>query len=619
MVDLNTTEPTVRCHCLPLHQCPNRNLMCVSTTGCFHSLLLDTSLQYVVTEHRGCFPNHTNQVDLHCREPPLINPLVYCCSAVDGDYCNLNLAPHLPRSRLAALFSLSDNIMLIMAFLLPLGTLLCGLVAIGLFWQCVLRKRLERHSLPVGLYPRYCSRTRRNTILSAFLSKYLSCFREGKVDLDRCSEGQQLALSCVDKPRELISCTSGSGSGLPFLVQRTIARHVQLEMCIGKGRFGEVWRALCQGELVAVKIFSSRDESSWARETEVYNAGLLHHPNLLAYYASDMISRGGCTQLWLITAYHQHGSLHDYLSHETLSLSDSFRLARSIAAGLAFLHTEIRGFQSKPAIVHRDIKSKNVLVRDDKEACIADLGLALLQPKFGNGISGNFQTSRIGCDTTSGATESYHLGLSSPGAPQPAGPRVGTKRYMSPELLMAVEPLRSSVTVYPDSSLELSGENLLIGTVIPYLPFEVYQAADVYAMSLVFWELLRCTRGSDKNNPSVEGYQIPYQDMVPTDPTFSQMRSVVCDNYPEDGTQSTDDVCSPADQKNTLINGAISVNHGRRPPISDRWLDDPYLLRATHIIQECWHWNWSSRLPALRVRKNLEVLESSLVNLTRDT
>ena len=62
---------------------------------------------------------------------------------------------------------------------------------------------------------------------------------------------------------------SGSGSGLPLLLQRTVARQVVLKECIGKGRFGEVRRGVWRGSHVAVKIFSSLDEKSWVREVEV--------------------------------------------------------------------------------------------------------------------------------------------------------------------------------------------------------------------------------------------------------------------------------------------------------------------------------------------------------------
>lgn len=66
------------------------------------------------------------------------------------------------------------------------------------------------------------------------------------------------------------SVTSGSGSGLPLLIQRTLAKQVSLVECIGRGRYGEVWRGVWHGESIAVKIFYSRDEESWKRETEIF-------------------------------------------------------------------------------------------------------------------------------------------------------------------------------------------------------------------------------------------------------------------------------------------------------------------------------------------------------------
>ncbi len=52
----------------------------------------------------------------------------------------------------------------------------------------------------------------------------------------------------------------------------------------GKGRYGEVWRGTWLGESVAVKIFSSRDEQSWFRETEIYNTVQLRHENILGKF-----------------------------------------------------------------------------------------------------------------------------------------------------------------------------------------------------------------------------------------------------------------------------------------------------------------------------------------------
>ena len=138
---------------------------------------------------------------------------------------------------------------------------------------------------------------------------------------------------------------SGSGAGNPLLVQRSIARQVNLVECVGEGRYGEVWRGLWRGENVAVKIFSSRDEKSWFRESDIYQTVMLRHENILGFIASDNKDDITWTQLWLVTDYHEHGSLFDYLSSHSLSPQTMVRMALSIATGLTHLHLDINGTQ----------------------------------------------------------------------------------------------------------------------------------------------------------------------------------------------------------------------------------------------------------------------------------
>ncbi|GAB1288179.1 Bone morphogenetic protein receptor type-1B [Apodemus speciosus] len=269
--------------------------------------------------------------------------------------------------------------------------------------------------------------------------------------------------------RDLIeqSQSSGSGSGLPLLVQRTIAKQIQMVKQIGKGRYGEVWMGKWRGEKVAVKVFFTTEEASWFRETEIYQTVLMRHENILGFIAADIKGTGSWTQLYLITDYHENGSLYDYLKSTTLDAKSMLKLAYSSVSGLCHLHTEIFSTQGKPAIAHRDLKSKNILVKKNGTCCIADLGLAV---KF---IS---DTNEVDI---------------------PPNTRVGTKRYMPPEVL--------------DESLNRNH-------------FQSYIMADMYSFGLILWEIARrCVSGG-----IVEEYQLPYHDLVPSDPSYEDMREIVC-------------------------------------------------------------------------------------------
>lgn len=88
-------------------------------------------------------------------------------------------------------------------------------------------------------------------------------------------------------------------------------------------------------------------------------------------------------EFWLITAYHPHGSLCDYLKSHQVTWEELCKISESMVRGLMHLHEEISGpksdgLKTKPAIAHRDFKSKNVLLKSDMTACIADFGLGLI-------------------------------------------------------------------------------------------------------------------------------------------------------------------------------------------------------------------------------------------------
>ena len=85
----------------------------------------------------------------------------------------------------------------------------------------------------------------------------------------------------------------------------------------------------------------------------------------LGFIAADNKDNGTWTQLWLVTDYHENGSLCDYLKNVPLTIPAMLQMAYTVSAGLAHLHMEVHGTSGKPAIAHRDLKSQNILVKRD--------------------------------------------------------------------------------------------------------------------------------------------------------------------------------------------------------------------------------------------------------------
>ena len=156
---------------------------------------------------------------------------------------------------------------------------------------------------------------------------------------------------------------------------------VQLLEVRATGRFGCVWKAqMASGVTVAVKVFPPHERQSWSTECNFYNL-VGCHENILRFLGSDLHGN----DLWLLTEFHEHGSLYDHLKGNAISIQEAVTIARSMCHGLAFLHSVVG---SKPIVAHRDFKSRNVLLRDNFTACIADFGLALLLDQYPGDVHG---------------------------------------------------------------------------------------------------------------------------------------------------------------------------------------------------------------------------------------
>lgn len=159
---------------------------------------------------------------------------------------------------------------------------------------------------------------------------------------------------------------------------------IELDEMVGKGQFAEVWRAKLshshsgQYETVAVKIFPCEEYSSWKNESQIFTDTSLRHDSVLQFLTAEDRGTGPRREYWLITAYHSRGNLKDYLSRHVLSWMDLQKMAGSLVSGVAHLHSDYTACgRPKIPIAHRDIKSTNVLVKNEQECVLCDFGIAI--------------------------------------------------------------------------------------------------------------------------------------------------------------------------------------------------------------------------------------------------
>ncbi|XP_059072337.1 putative serine/threonine-protein kinase, partial [Cryptomeria japonica] len=153
---------------------------------------------------------------------------------------------------------------------------------------------------------------------------------------------------------------------------------------LGEGGFGEVFKGtLKNGKDVAVKKLilgqSARAVSEFEREVKLISN--VHHKNLVRLLGC---CRQGQERL-LVYVYMPNSSLDRKLFGEQrnpLSWKERFKIILGTARGLAYLHEEFH-----VRIIHRDIKSSNILLDQNFEAKLADFGLARLLPNDKSHVS----------------------------------------------------------------------------------------------------------------------------------------------------------------------------------------------------------------------------------------
>ncbi|CAI9286761.1 unnamed protein product [Lactuca saligna] len=219
-------------------------------------------------------------------------------------------------------------------------------------------------------------------------SKLIIKVVEGKLDDDTSPSGSN----------ESSTGTSGSGSGSDVASSSMSAESLKnigwgrwfslneleiatnrfaAENVIGEGGYGVVYRGVLQdGSTVAVKnLLDNRGQAEKEFKVEVEAIGKVRHKNLVGLIG---FCAEGAKRL-LVYEYVDNGNLEQWLHGDTgptnppLTWEIRMKIAIGTAKGLAYLHEGL-----EPKVVHRDVKSSNILVDKNWNAKVADFGLSKL-------------------------------------------------------------------------------------------------------------------------------------------------------------------------------------------------------------------------------------------------
>jgi non-specific serine/threonine protein kinase len=161
-----------------------------------------------------------------------------------------------------------------------------------------------------------------------------------------------------------------------------IISHYNILEKLGEGGMGVVYKAQDTklDRIVALKFLPKHllcDEEAKTRFAhEAKAASALDHQNIATIYEIDEVE-GEC---FISMAYIEGKSLKELIKEKTLSIEEILNISTQIAEGLNAAH--------KKGVIHRDVKSDNVMITPEGVAKITDFGLAKLKDVPGLTVSG---------------------------------------------------------------------------------------------------------------------------------------------------------------------------------------------------------------------------------------
>jgi hypothetical protein len=164
----------------------------------------------------------------------------------------------------------------------------------------------------------------------------------------------------------------------PIVITNRIPyNEIRVANCISKGGFGLVYSGVYNRRRVAIKKIRP-DRAGDIKMIEAFLKEIclmatLHHPHIVEFVG---VSWDSLRNLSAVTEFMDRGDLRDVLHgfklrNTPLTWGDhKTRIALHIAEGLTYLHS------LSPKVIHRDLKSKNVLLNNEMEAKLSDFGIS---------------------------------------------------------------------------------------------------------------------------------------------------------------------------------------------------------------------------------------------------
>jgi serine/threonine protein kinase/tetratricopeptide (TPR) repeat protein len=159
-----------------------------------------------------------------------------------------------------------------------------------------------------------------------------------------------------------------------YMIDKTVLHYKILEK-LGEGGMGVVYKAH-DNKLkreVAIKFlpqnFAKNADDRKRFQIEAQAAAALNHPNIATIHAIEGFEdSGGDNEVFIVMEYIDGQELKNKIDESSFSLNETLEIATSIANGLQAAHEK--------GIIHRDIKSSNIMVTGDGKVKIMDFGLA---------------------------------------------------------------------------------------------------------------------------------------------------------------------------------------------------------------------------------------------------